>query len=170
MSLRLDLRQGWDLAAARPWYALVAALVVADQLTKRMVVERFAYGESVALLPVLDLTRLHNTGAAFSLLADQTGWQRWFFSTIAAVVAVALGVMLLRLERGTARLLVASYALIMAGALGNLIDRLQHGYVVDFVHLHWQGWYYPAFNVADSAITVGALLLVYDAFRSPTAR
>lgn len=164
----MDLRHGWNPSAARPWFALAAALVVADQLTKRVIVERFAYGESIALLPILDLTRLHNTGAAFSLLADQSGWQRWFFSAIAAAVAIALAWMLLRLERGTARALAASYALILAGAVGNLIDRLQHGYVVDFVHLHWQGWYYPAFNVADSAITIGALLLIYDAFRSPT--
>jgi signal peptidase II len=164
----MDLRQGWNPAAARPWLALAAGLVVADQLTKRLVMERFAYGEVVELLPVLDLTRLHNTGAAFSLLADQGGWQRWFFSGIAAVVTVALVFILLRLERGTARVLAASYALILAGAFGNLIDRLQHGYVVDFVHLHWRDWYYPAFNVADSAITIGALLLIYDAFRAPT--
>lgn len=161
----MDLRTGWNLTAARPWLALVAALVVVDQLTKRLIVERFEYGESLALLPVLDFTRLHNTGAAFSLLADQAGWQRWFFSAIAALVTVALGGMLLRLERDAPRALTASYALIMAGAFGNLIDRLQHGYVVDFVHVHWQGWYYPAFNVADSAITIGALLLIYDAFR-----
>ena len=163
----MDLRHNWNPTAARPWFALAAGLIVADQLTKRLVVERFAYGESIALLPVLDLTRLHNTGAAFSLLADQSGWQRWLLSGIAAVVAVVLSVLLLRLERGTPRALTASYALILAGATGNLIDRLQHGYVVDFVHLHWQGWYYPAFNVADSAITIGALLLIYDAFRSP---
>ena len=163
----MEFRTGWDPTAARPWLALAAALVVADQLTKRLVIERFAYGESVALLPVLDLTRLHNTGAAFSLLADQAGWQRWFFSVIAAAVTVALSVMLLRLERGTPRTLAASYALILAGALGNLIDRLQHGYVVDFVHLHWRDWYYPAFNVADSCITIGAILLIYDALRSP---
>ncbi len=161
----MDLRHGWNPTAARPWLALVAGLVVADQITKLLVVERFAYGESIALLPVLDVTRLHNTGAAFSLLADQGGWQRWLLSGIAAVVAVVLGGLLLRLERGTPRVVAASYALIMAGAVGNLIDRVQHGYVVDFVHLHWQGWYYPAFNVADSAITIGALLLIYDALR-----
>ena len=157
----------WDFAAGRAWFGLAAGLVALDQLTKQMVVERFMYGESLALLPVLDLTRLHNTGAAFSLLADQPGWQRWLFSAVAAGVAVALGVLLSRLERGTPRLLAASYALIMAGAVGNLIDRLRHGYVVDFVHVHWQDWYYPAFNVADSAITVGALLLIYDAIRTP---
>jgi signal peptidase II len=158
----------WNPGAARAWFGLVAGLVAFDQLTKQLVVDRFRYGESLALLPVLDLTRLHNTGAAFSLLADQAGWQRWFFSAIAAAVALALGVILLRLERGTPRPLAASYALIMAGAVGNLIDRLRQGYVVDFVHLHWKDWYYPAFNVADSAITVGALLLIHDALRTPT--
>lgn len=164
----MDLRHNWNPTAARPWFALAAGLVVADQLTKRLVVERFAYGESLALLPVLDLTRLHNTGAAFSLLADQSGWQRWLLSGIAAVVTSVLAVLLLKQEEGRSRALTASYALILAGATGNLIDRLQHGYVVDFVHLHWQGWYYPAFNVADSAITIGALLLIYDALRNPT--
>ena len=157
----------WDPRAARPWMVLAITLVVLDMLTKRLVVANLAYGESIALLPVLDLTRLHNTGAAFSLLADQSGWQRWFFSAIAAVVVVALGVLLHRLERGASRVLSTSYALIMAGAFGNLIDRLQQGYVVDFVHVHWHGWYYPAFNVADSAITIGAVLLIYDAIRPP---
>lgn len=155
---------------ARPWFALSAALVALDQLTKQLVVDRFALYESVEVLPVLELTRLHNTGAAFSLLADQPGWQRWFFSGIAAAVAAALSWMLWRAERGAARLLLASYSLILAGAVGNLIDRLRHGHVVDFVHLHWEGWYYPAFNVADSAITIGALLLVWDAFRNPEPR
>ena len=154
-------------AVARPWFALAAGLVVLDQLTKQWVVERFALYESVEVLPVFELTRLHNTGAAFSLLADQPGWQRWFFSGIAAVVAVALYAFLQRAERGASRLLLASYALILAGAVGNLIDRLRYGHVVDFVHLHWGTWYYPAFNVADSAITIGALLLVWDAFRNP---
>lgn len=150
---------------ARPWFALAAGLVVLDQLTKQWIVASFVEHESVAVLPVFDLTRLHNTGAAFSLLADQPGWQRWFFSGIAAVVAVVLTTFLWRIERGAPRALLASYSLILAGALGNLIDRLRYGHVVDFVHLHWQGWYYPAFNVADSAITIGALLLVWDALR-----
>ena len=154
-------------ALARPWFGLAAVLVVLDQLTKHLIVQRFAEHESVAVLPVFDLTRLHNSGAAFSLLADQPGWQRWFFSGIAATVAVALSWMLWRMEKGTGRLLAACYALILAGAVGNLIDRLRYGHVVDFVHLHWGTWYYPAFNVADSAITIGALLLIVDAFRNP---
>lgn len=155
---------------ARPWFALAAALVVLDQLTKQWIVERFALYESIEVLPVFELTRLHNTGAAFSLLADQPGWQRWFFSAIAAAVSAALCWMLWRVERGASRLLLASYALILAGALGNLIDRLRYGHVVDFIHLHWGTWYYPAFNVADSAITIGALLLIWDAFRDPKAK
>lgn len=157
-------------AIARPWFVLAAGLVVLDQLTKQLVIERFALYEAIDVLPVLELTRLHNTGAAFSLLADQPGWQRWFFSGIAAAVSAALAVFLWRIERGASRALLASYALILAGALGNLIDRLRHGHVVDFIHLHWEGWYYPAFNVADSAITVGALLLVWDAFRNPETK
>lgn len=157
-------------AIARPWFGLSAVLVVLDQFTKHLVVQRFAEYESIAVLPVFDLTRLHNSGAAFSLLADQPGWQRWFFSGIAATVAVALSWMLWRMEQGTVRILAACYALILAGALGNLIDRLRYGHVVDFVHLHWGTWYYPAFNVADSAITIGAVLLIVDAFRNPASK
>jgi len=156
-------------SAARPWLGLSAGLIALDQATKEVVVRTFVEHESIAVLPVFDLTRLHNTGAAFSLLADQPGWQRWFFSGIAATVAVALTVFLWRIEREASRALRAAYALILAGAVGNLIDRLRHGHVVDFIHLHWEGWYYPAFNVADSAITVGALLLIWDAFRSPAS-
>jgi len=156
-------------AESRPWFALAGGLVVLDQLTKLAIVARFVEHETIALLPVFDLTRLHNPGAAFSLLADQPGWQRWFFSAIAAAVAATLGWILWRIERGTSRLLLASYALILAGAVGNLIDRLRYGHVVDFIHLHWQGWYYPAFNVADSAITIGAVLLVWDALMEPKA-
>lgn len=153
--------------AAAPWFGVVGALVALDQLTKWLVVQRFELYESVTVLPVFELTRLHNTGAAFSLLADQPGWQRWFFSSVAVGVATVLAVLLWRFERGTTRAIAASYALIMAGAVGNLIDRLAHGYVVDFIHLHWATWYYPAFNVADSAITVGAVLLIWDAFHQP---
>jgi len=159
----------WDLAAARPWLALAGALVILDQWTKALVVARFALYESLELLPVLDLTRLHNTGAAFSLLADQPGWQRWFFTAIALGVSAALVWVLLRLPRDHQRLATLAYALVLGGALGNALDRIQHGYVVDFVHLHWERWYYPAFNVADSALTVGALLLIWDAFRRPSA-
>jgi signal peptidase II len=157
---------GWDLRAARPWFAIAAALIAADQWTKALVAERFALYESLPLLPVLDLTRLHNTGAAFSMLADQSGWQRWVLTAIALGVSALLAVLLLRIPRGQPRALTAAYALVMAGALGNALDRIRFGYVVDFVHLHWQDWYYPAFNVADSAITVGALLLLWDAFRA----
>lgn len=157
----------WNLRGAGPWLALAGAVVLLDQATKALVVARFALYETLSLLPVLDLTRLHNTGAAFSLLADQPGWQRWLFTAIALAVSAALTVVLLRLPRAPERLATLAYALVLGGALGNVLDRIQHGYVIDFVHLHWQRWYYPAFNVADSAITIGALLLVWDAFRRP---
>jgi len=161
------MRSARPSPASWPWFALVVGLVALDQWSKALVVQRFALHESLAVLPVFDLTRLHNTGAAFSLFADQPGWQRWLFSAIALAVSAVLGALLWRFERGAPRALAASYALIMGGAVGNLIDRVAQGFVVDFIHLHWERWYYPAFNVADSAITVGAVLLVWDAFRQP---
>jgi signal peptidase II len=114
---------------------------------------------------VSDLGRAHHVGAAFSMFATASGWQRWVFSALAVVVSVALIVWLARLER-RANLLAAALALILGGALGNVYDRLRLGYVIDFIQVHWQQHYFPAFNVADSAITVGAVLLVIDALLS----
>jgi signal peptidase II len=119
-------------------------------------------------LPVwfwLDITRLHNPGAAFSFLAAQDGWQVHFLSVLAAVVSVVLVVWLRKLDAKREGLLASALSLVLAGAVGNLIDRLEHGYVVDFVHVHWNAAYFPAFNVADSAITVGAAFLLLDALR-----
>ena len=161
------MKGAWDPVAGRPWLLTALGIVVADQFTKWIVVQRFALFETLTLLPVLDLTRLHNTGAAFSLFADQAGWQRWFFTLVALGVAVVLVVVLLRLAQGYDRWLAACLALVLGGALGNVIDRIRFGYVIDFVHLHWDRWYWPAFNVADSAISIGAVLLLLDAFRRP---
>jgi signal peptidase II len=116
------------------------------------------------VLPVLNITLRYNTGAAFSFLADASGWQRWFFAGLALVVASAIVVWLRRMDgRGQARL-ACSLSLIMAGAIGNVIDRLHLGHVVDFIHVHWNNWDFPAFNVADSAITIGAILMLLDAY------
>lgn len=146
------------------WLWLSAVIVVADQVTKWLVVERFALYERVELLPVLDLTRLHNVGAAFSFLSDASGWQRWFFILLALVVTVMVTIWLQRLPRRGRGWLAASLALIVGGAVGNVIDRVWHGHVVDFISVHWERWYFPAFNVADSAITVGAVILLVDSF------
>ena len=156
-----------DVAASRSgwrWLPLAAVVILADQWTKGWIEERFALYESVRVLPVLDITRLHNPGAAFSFLADAGGWQRWFFTGLAAVVSVGIIFWLRQISSRAQPALAAGLALIMGGAIGNVIDRLQHGFVVDFVHAHWGGAYFPAFNVADAAITVGAGLLLFDAF------
>jgi signal peptidase II len=146
------------------WLWLSVAIIALDQATKFLVTRFLELYERVEVLPVLDFTLLHNTGAAFSLLAGASGWQRWFFVVLASAVSLMLVVWLWRLPRGH-RLIAIALALVLGGALGNLIDRVRHGFVVDFIHVHWGAAYFPAFNVADSAITVGAALLILDAFR-----
>jgi signal peptidase II len=147
------------------WLGLSAAVIVLDQLSKAAIERRFALYETLRLLPVFSLVRAHNTGAAFSFLDDAAGWQRWLFSLLAVAVSAGLVVWLARMPRA-ASALAAAVALILGGALGNLIDRLRLGYVVDFIEVHWQVHYFPAFNVADSAITIGAGLLLLDAWLS----
>ena len=115
------------------------------------------------MFPVLDITLMHNVGAAFSFLADASGWQRWFFIALSSIVSIGLTVWLLRLPREARRLLALGLALVLGGALGNLIDRIRLGSVVDFINFHWNQAYFPAFNVADSAITIGAACLLLDA-------
>jgi signal peptidase II len=145
--------------------AVSAAVVVVDQATKLAVERELALFQSVSVLPVLEITRLHNTGAAFSFLANEAGWQRWLFTALALVVSAALAVWLSRIDRG-ARVLACAVALILGGAVGNVIDRLRLGHVIDFIYAHWQQHYFPAFNVADSCICVGAGLLMLDTWLS----
>ena len=145
------------------WLALSAAVVVADLATKAWIAAAFRYGEVREVTPFFNLVLVHNTGAAFSFLADAGGWQRWFFTLVAAGISVAIVVMLRR-HAGN-RLLACALALVLGGALGNLHDRLRFGYVVDFIQLHAAGYYWPSFNVADSAICVGVALLLWDGFR-----
>ena len=146
------------------WLWLSVVVIVLDQATKFLVTRFLALYERVEVLPVLDFTLLHNTGAAFSMLAGASGWQRWFFIGLACVVSVVLVVWIWRTPRGE-KLLPLALSLILGGAIGNVIDRIWHGYVVDFIHAHWGEAYFPAFNIADSAITIGAALLILDAFR-----
>jgi signal peptidase II len=145
------------------WLLLSAVVVLADQLSKAYIARHYLEFEFTRILPVLDITCMHNVGAAFSFLASASGWQRWMFIGLAAVVSVGIIVWLIRLPRGTHPLLAAGLALVLGGALGNLIDRIHLGYVVDFIHFHWERAYFPAFNVADSAITIGAACLLLDA-------
>jgi signal peptidase II len=142
---------------------LTAAVIGLDQLTKAAIERGLDLYQSIALLPVLEITRLHNPGAAFSFLADANGWQRWLFTGLAIIVSAALVLWLRRMDRGS-RALASAVALILGGALGNVIDRLRLGHVIDFIHVHWGEHYFPAFNVADSAITIGAALLLLDAW------
>jgi signal peptidase II len=149
--------------AAR-WLLLSACIVLADQASKGYIAQRFGEFEHIRVLPVLDITRMHNVGAAFSFLATASGWQRWLFIGLAVAVSIGIIVWLLRLKSGAHGLLACGLALVLGGAIGNLIDRLRLGYVVDFIHFHWYGaHFFPAFNVADSAITVGAACLLLDA-------
>ncbi len=157
---------GPDARVARGWRWLpIAVLVIAlDQSTKSWIAHHFAYGERLTLLPVLELTLRFNRGAAFSMLEDASGWQRWLFTWLAVVVAIGIVAWLRRLDARRQWLLAVSLSLILAGALGNLIDRLRLGHVIDFIVVHWKDAYFPAFNVADSAITVGAILMLLDAW------
>lgn len=144
------------------WIILIALIIVADQATKLWVLAALEPFEVIPLVPMLNLTLVFNEGAAFSFLADAGGWQRWFFAGLAVVVSIALLLWLKRLEVHE-RLTAVALALVAGGAIGNLIDRIAYGHVVDFVDVYWRTWHWPAFNVADSAITVGVILLLLDA-------
>lgn len=147
------------------WLPVTLAVIALDQTVKLWIVAHLALYGTVRLLPVLDITLTYNRGAAFSFLAGASGWQKWLFAGLAAAVAGGIVMWLRRLNGRAQRLLCLSLTLIMGGALGNLIDRLRIGHVVDFIIAHWRGVYFPwAFNVADSAITVGAALLLIDAW------
>lgn len=148
--------------SGRIWLLLSLGVIALDQWSKAWVVRHVTFHAARPILPVLDLTLAYNTGAAFSFLADQSGWQRWLLTALALVVAVLIIGYLGRLQARRQGLLCAALALILGGALGNLIDRLRLGYVVDFISAHWHGHYFPAFNVADSSITIGAILLLID--------
>ena len=147
------------------WLPLSAAVIIADQAVKAWIMHHFSLFERVHVLPVLDVILTYNTGAAFSFLSQASGWQRWVFVLLALAVSAALIVWMRRLNATVHGLLACGLALIVGGALGNMLDRLAIGRVVDFIHVHWAHAYFPAFNIADSAITIGALLLLIDAWR-----
>lgn len=145
------------------WLIVTFAVIAVDQYTKRLIVAKFALFERLPVLPSFDLVRLHNTGAAFSFLANASGWQNWFFTGVAVAVSALILWWLFRQPAG--RVVVPlGLVLVLGGAVGNLIDRVQHGYVVDFLLFYYDRWSFPAFNVADSAITVGVALLLFDGF------
>jgi len=144
------------------WLWISLLVIVVDQLSKLWIERTMVLGDSFAVLPILDIVRAHNSGAAFSFLATAGGWQRWAFTVLAVGVSIALVFWLRKLALATQGLLVFGLALILGGAIGNVIDRVEHGYVVDFVHVHWGPHYFAAFNVADAAISIGAVLVILD--------
>lgn len=145
------------------WYVLAVVVILLDQYTKGLASESLPYAQPQRILSWFDLTLHHNTGAAFSFLHDAGGWQRYFFSIVAGAISVVLVVWLYLLD-ASQRLLALSLALILGGAIGNLWDRLVLGYVIDFISVHYEQRYFPAFNIADSAISVGAVLMLLDSF------
>lgn len=147
------------------WWWLILLLLGLDQLTKQLVHQNMALYDSIELLPFFNLTYVRNYGAAFSFLSDAGGWQRWFFTILAVVISTVIAVWMSRLPRQQIKLGLA-LSLVFAGAIGNLIDRSIYGYVIDFFHLYYQTWHYPAFNIADSAICIGAALIIWDSFSS----
>ena len=144
----------------RRWYVLAGLVVVLDQISKWVALENIRFGETIYVAPFWNWVLTYNPGAAFSFLADQPGWQRWFFTVLALAVSGWIAFELRR--HPEQKMLSLALALIMGGALGNVIDRIRFGAVVDFIQWHAAGYYWPAFNVADSAITVGAILLVFS--------
>ena len=151
------------------WLWLSALAVILDQASKQLVIASMRLYESIAVAPFFNLTYVQNTGAAFSFLSDAGGWQRWFFSVLALAVSIVLTVWLARLKDNET-LLAISLALILGGAIGNLIDRVRYGYVIDFLDVYYQSWHWPAFNVADSAISLGVMLMLLESLGVGKAR
>lgn len=153
-------------AMLRRWVVLAIVVVIADQLTKWAATDVLCCRPPVNLAPFFNLVLAHNTGAAFSFLANEPGWQRWFFAAIALVASIVISMLLVKHARQPGqRRFCAALALILGGAVGNLIDRVLYGYVVDFLDFHVAGWHWPAFNVADSAISIGAVLMILDSLQ-----
>ena len=145
------------------WLGLALIILIADQFTKVLIVGNYALGDSTYVTNFFNVVRAHNTGAAFSFLAGAGGWQRWFFTGIGVVAAIFM-VWMLKSHSGQ-KLFSFAISLILGGAIGNVIDRLLYGYVVDFLDFHWKTMHFPAFNIADSAISVGAVCLILDELR-----
>jgi signal peptidase II len=151
------------------WLWLSSLLIVLDQASKWFMVSWLSLYETVAVIPFFNLTMAHNNGAAFSFLAQAGGWQRWFFIGLTAVISTALIIWLKKLS-SAAKLEAISISMILGGAIGNVIDRIYHGYVIDFLDVYYGSYHWPAFNIADSAIVVGAALLIIDSFMTPPAQ
>jgi signal peptidase II len=150
-------------ASMMPWLGIAAVIILVDQVTKITIASMFSYGESYPVTSFFNLVLVYNKGAAFSFLADQSGWQRYFFTALG--IGVALYIVYLLKRHAGQRLFCWALSLILGGALGNVIDRVLYGHVIDFLDFHARGWHWPAFNVADSAIMIGAALFILDELR-----
>jgi signal peptidase II len=150
-------RKSWSL-----WLLFALLIAAADQFTKLLVADHLVLFQRITILPFLDFVRLHNKGAAFSFLAGASGWQNWLFTGVGIVVSVGVFWWLTRLPRHGRTLLALGLSLLLGGAIGNLIDRVVLGYVLDFILFYYQGWSFPAFNLADSAISCGVVLILLD--------
>ena len=148
------------------WFGISAVIVVLDLYTKSLIQQAFDHGERLTVTPFFELVRFHNEGAAFSFLADAGGWQKWFFTAVSIIAIVVIAYLIIK--HTTQKLFCWGLALVLAGAIGNLYDRVTLGYVVDFLYFHIDDLYWPAFNVADSAICVGVAFLLWDSFKQPT--
>ena len=147
------------------WLWISILVIVLDQATKLLADHFLNYHQPVAIIPMFNFTLLYNKGAAFSFLSDAGGWQRWFFTIVSAVISIVL-IIWLRKLKASQKLLITSVALILGGAVGNLIDRSFYGHVIDFLDVYYQQHHWPAFNIADSAISIGAVLLIIDSFKN----
>ena len=145
------------------WLGLSLLVVILDQASKLAIAGSMQLFQSIPIMPFFKLTYVHNTGAAFSFLSEAGGWQRWFFAALALVISGIIAVWLARLKHDETLLAVA-LSLVLGGAIGNLIDRLVYGYVIDFLDVYYQTWHWPAFNIADSAITIGVILMLMESF------
>ena len=152
------------------WFSISAIIVALDLYTKHLVQQAFDYGERLTVTSFFELVRFHNEGAAFSFLADAGGWQKWFFTAVSVVAVVVITYLIIKhskIKHPSQKLFCWGLALVLGGASGNLYDRVTLGYVVDFLYFHVNDLYWPAFNVADSAICAGVALLLWDSFRRP---
>ena len=155
-----DIKNNW-----RNWLWITLLIILLDQITKIAADQYLVYQQPVALMPLFNFTLVYNQGAAFSFLSDAGGWQRWFFIVLSITISIVLVLWILKLKPQQ-KLQTASIALILGGAIGNLIDRSIYGHVIDFIDVYYQTHHWPAFNIADSAITVGAILLIFDSFKN----
>ena len=157
---RTSLKKMPSGSSLLPWLGLALMLLLADQFTKVLILGYYKLGDATTITSFFNIVRVHNTGAAFSFLASASGWQRWFFTTVGIAAAVFI-IWMLKSHPGQ-KLFSFAMACILGGAIGNVVDRLLHGYVVDFLDFHYANWHFPAFNIADAAISIGAVCLILD--------